>query len=92
MVRGDNPHPRRMILAYTIYDACVAPLTHMLGSYSGFLTKAENYAKEKGIDPQTYLEARLIDDMFNLTTQVQIASDSVQGRRRPPRPGGDSQI
>ena len=66
-------------MAYTIYDACVAPLTHMLGSYSGFLTKAEEYAKEKGIDPKTYLDARLIDDMFPLTKQVQIASDTSKG-------------
>jgi uncharacterized protein len=66
-------------LAYTIYEACVPPLTHMLGSYSGFLTKAETYAKEKSIDPQTYLEARLIEDMFALTKQVQIATDMAKG-------------
>ncbi len=66
-------------MAFTIYDACVAPLAHMLGSYSGFLTKAEGYAKEKGIDPNSYLEARLYEDMLPLTKQVQIASDTAKG-------------
>ena len=32
-------------MTYTIYDACVPPLGHMLSSYSGFLFKAENFAK-----------------------------------------------
>jgi hypothetical protein len=66
-------------MAFSIYDATVAPLTHMLGSYSGFLTKAENYAKEKGIDPKTYLTGKLYEDMFDLTRQVQIASDNAKG-------------
>ena len=66
-------------MAYSIYEACVPPLTHMLGSYSGFLTKAENHAKEKGIDPKSYLEARLIEDMFPLTKQVQVATDMAKG-------------
>jgi len=55
-------------MAFSIYDAFVPPVTHMLGSYSGFLTKAENYAKEKGIDPKSYL-----------TKQVQIATDNAKG-------------
>ena len=63
----------------------------MLGSYSGFLTKAEGYAKEKGIDPKTYLEAQLIEDMFALTKQVQIATDMAKGSAAP-RPGGDPKI
>ena len=66
-------------MAFSIYDALVPPVTHMLGSYSGFLTKAENYAKEKGIDPQSYLEGRLFEDMLPLTKQVQIASDNAKG-------------
>jgi len=66
-------------MSFTIYDACVPPLTHMLGSFSGFLTKAENYAKDNGIDPATYLEARLYEDMLPLTRQVQIASDNAKG-------------
>ncbi len=66
-------------MAFSIYEALVPPVTHMLGSYSGFLTKAENYAKEKGIDAKSYLDARLYDDMLPLTKQVQIASDQAKG-------------
>src|SRR3984957_4282676 len=66
-------------MAFSIYEALVPPVTHMLGSYSGFLTKAENYAKEKGIDPNSYLSAKLYDDMLPLTKQVQIATDNAKG-------------
>jgi uncharacterized protein len=66
-------------LAYSIYDACVPPLAHMLGSYSGFLTKAENFLKEKGINPDTYLDARLYEDMLPLKNQVFIATDMAKG-------------
>jgi len=66
-------------MSFSIYEALVPPVTHMLGSYSGFLTKAENYAKEKGIDPNSYLSARLYEDMLPLTKQVQIATDNAKG-------------
>jgi hypothetical protein len=66
-------------LAYTIYEACVPPLGHMLSSYTGFLTKAETFLKEKGIDPTSYMDARLYEDMLPLTKQVQIATDMAKG-------------
>jgi len=66
-------------MSFSIYEALVPPVTHMLGSYSGFLTKAENYAREKGIDPNSYLSARLFEDMLPLTKQVQIATDNAKG-------------
>jgi hypothetical protein len=66
-------------VSFSIYEALVPPVTHMLGSFSSFLTKAENYAKEKGIDPNSYLTARLYEDMLPLTKQVQIATDNAKG-------------
>jgi hypothetical protein len=66
-------------MAYTIYEACVPPLTRMLGSYTGFLTKAETYLKEKGIDAASYLDERLHADMLPLKNQVFIASDMATG-------------
>src|ERR1700760_292411 len=68
-----------MILAYTIYDACVPPLTHMLGSFYTVLAKGEAHAKEAGIDPNSYLELRLAPDMLPLTAQVRIATDMAKG-------------
>jgi len=66
-------------LAYTIYDACVPPLTHMLGSFHTVLAKGEAHAKEAGVDPNSYLELRLAPDMLPLTAQVRIATDMSKG-------------
>ena len=66
-------------MAFTIYDACVPPLTHMLGSFHSVLTKAEAYAKEKGENVDSYLELRLAPDMLPLTKQVHIATDNAKG-------------
>lgn len=47
-----------------------------LNMLNGILTKAEEYAKEKGVDADAeYPGARIYEDMLPLTKQVQIASD-----------------
>lgn len=66
-------------MAFTIYDASVPPLAHMLGSFHSVLTKAEAHAKEKGEDVNSYLELRLAPDMLPLTAQVRIATDMAKG-------------
>jgi uncharacterized protein len=66
-------------LAFTMYDACVPPLTHILGSYLNILSKAEAHAKEKGEKVDSYLELKLAPDMLPLTKQVQIATDMAKG-------------
>jgi hypothetical protein len=66
-------------LAYTIYDACVPPLIHMLGSFHTVLSKGEAHAKEAGVDPNSFLELRLAPDMLPLTAQVRIATDMSKG-------------
>ena len=66
-------------MAFTIYDACVPPLAHMLGSFSSVLAKAEAHAKEAGADVNSYLELRLAPDMLPLTAQVRIATDMAKG-------------
>jgi hypothetical protein len=60
-------------LAYTIYDASIPPLIHMLGSLSSVLAKGEAHG---GIDPN---EARLAPDMLPLKAQVYIATDGAKG-------------
>ena len=70
---------REIKLAFTIYDACVPPLAHMLGSFYTVLTKAEAHAKEKGEDANSYLELRLAPDMLPLVKQVHIATDMSKG-------------
>jgi hypothetical protein len=60
-------------MAYSIYDASIPPLIHMLGSLSSILAKGEAHG---GIDPN---EARLAPDMLPLKSQVFIAGDVAKG-------------
>ncbi len=62
-----------------MYDVCVAAFSERLRALSLVLTKAEEHAVERKIDPQVFLTARLAPDMFALTRQVQIATDHAKG-------------
>jgi hypothetical protein len=64
---------RRPDLSFSIYDASIPPLIHMLGSLSSILAKGEAHG---GIDPA---EARLAPDMLPLKAQVYIATDGAKG-------------
>ena len=57
-----------------------------LNALSAVLDKAEAFAKTKKIDPTVLLRTRLAPDMFDLTRQVQIATD--QARRGAARLAG----
>ena len=50
-----------------------------LNGLSQVLKKAEANATERKIDPSVFLNARLAPDMFHLTRQVQVATDTVKG-------------
>ena len=60
-------------MAYSIYDATIPPMIHMLGSLSSILAKGEAHG---GIDPN---EARVAPDMLPLKAQVFIATDGAKG-------------
>lgn len=62
-----------------MYDASVSVLKRCLTNLSAILTKAEDYANTRKIEPDVLLNARLFPDMFPLTKQVQIASDQAKG-------------
>lgn len=62
-----------------IFDASVPVFSHFLGSLSAILKKAEGHCEAKKIDPAVMLSQRLFPDMFTLTRQVQIATDSAKG-------------
>ena len=57
-----------------------------LNALSGVLDKAEAFAAAKKIDPAVLLHSRLAPDMFDLTRQVQVATD--QARRGAARLAG----
>lgn len=61
------------------YDASVPVLIHFLNSLSAILKKGEAYCAAKKIDPAVMLGLRLSPDMFSLTRQVQVASDTAKG-------------
>ena len=63
----------------SLYSASIPVFTQMLKSMSSILTKAETYATEKKIEPNTLLQARLYPDMFPLIRQVQIATEFARG-------------
>ena len=62
-----------------MYQASIPVLVRMLGNLKRILKKAEKHAAAKKIDPSVFLNARLAPDMFPLTRQIQIASDSAKG-------------
>jgi hypothetical protein len=66
-------------MSFTMYDASVKPMRHMLRSLSSVLSKAAAHCEAKKIEPAALLQSRLYPDMFPLVRQVQIASDSAKG-------------
>ncbi|AUX23928.1 hypothetical protein SOCEGT47_044580 [Sorangium cellulosum] len=66
-------------MAISMYQASIPVLVRMLGNLSAILKKAVAYAEAKKIEPRVLLDARLAPDMFPLTRQVQIASDTAKG-------------
>ncbi|MGB7816681.1 MAG: DUF1993 domain-containing protein [Methylotenera sp.] len=63
----------------TIYDATIPPLKRNLTNLSNILKKGEEYADAKKIEHSVLLNARLFPDMYQLTRQVQIATDMSKG-------------
>ncbi len=66
-------------MSFTIYQAAIPPCIHALSRLSFILEKADNDAEARKIDPAVFLSARLAPDMFALTRQVQIVSDTAKG-------------
>lgn len=62
-------------MTISMYQASVPVFAERLRALALVLTRAEQNATERKIDPQVFLTARLAPDMLNLTRQVQIATD-----------------
>ncbi|KAI1846361.1 hypothetical protein JX266_007566 [Neoarthrinium moseri] len=60
-------------------ELAVSTFTKGFETFDHILTKAEEYAKEKGIDANaTFVQARLIEDQLPFAFQIQNASKAVQ--------------
>lgn len=62
-----------------LYDASVPVFRQMLDALADLLRKGETHARERGLDPDAMLAARLAPDMLTLVGQVQRASDHAKG-------------
>lgn len=62
-----------------MYQASVPVFIRTLGNLSGILAKGAAHAEAKKIDPLVLVNGRLFPDMFPLSRQVQIASDTAKG-------------
>jgi hypothetical protein len=69
-------------MAITLYDATVPTYLQVLSSLRGVFDKGLAHAKETGIDPDSLVEARIIEDMFPLSYQVQRVADHSAGALR----------
>lgn len=65
-------------MSLSLYDITIPAFIRSFANLSAILKKAEAYADEHGIDHKTFLEARLIEDMAPLTSQIQRASDTAK--------------
>jgi uncharacterized protein len=65
-------------MAVSLYDVTIPAFLRAFASLDHVLAKAEAHAKEKGVDANAILKARLIDDMYTLIEQVQRASDTAK--------------
>jgi hypothetical protein len=59
-----------MTMAVTLYDSSVGCFLQTLGAVEGFLGKGLAHCKEKNIDPNEIVEARLFPDMLPFRFQV----------------------
>ena len=66
-------------MTISMYQASVPVFIRMLNNLIGILEKAVAHADDKKIAPKVLLDSRLYPDMFPLSRQVQIASDTAKG-------------
>jgi hypothetical protein len=62
-----------------MHSILVPPLVHTMNAIAKVLAKGEAFAAERKIDPAVLLDYRLAPDMFALTRQVQVMSDTAKG-------------
>ena len=67
----------------SMYNACVPALDRWLSNLEYVLKKGEANAKERNIDPDIFLNARLAPNMYPLVKQVQVVTGlAVKGPHR----------
>lgn len=62
-------------MTISLYSASVPVFERALRHLRHILEKGATHARERGVDPDSLLQLRLVDDMLPLSRQVQIACD-----------------
>lgn len=66
-------------MAISVFEQTVSALARMLLNMDAIVSKAEQYAEEKKIDPAVLIQARLYPDMLPFVSQIRIATDTAKG-------------
>lgn len=66
-------------MTISMYQASIPVFIRMLNNLAAILENAVAHAEAKKIDPAVFFSSRLYPDMFPLSRQVQIASDTAKG-------------
>jgi len=66
-------------VAISVFDQTVSAMSRVLLNLDAIVSKAEQYAEEKKINPVVLIEARLYPDMLPFVAQVRIATDTAKG-------------
>jgi hypothetical protein len=70
---------RMAAMKNSMYQTSIPTFTRVLNNLAAILEKAAAHAEARKIDPAALLNARLFPDMFPLTRQIQLATDSASG-------------
>ena len=66
-------------MAISVFDQTVSAMSRVLLNLDAIVSKAEQYAEEKKINPAVLIQARLYPDMLPFVAQVRIATDMAKG-------------
>jgi hypothetical protein len=71
-------NPKDLPMPFSMSQTALPVFEINLNALSAILDKAEAFAKGKKIDPAVLLHSRLSPDMFDLTRQIQVATDGAR--------------
>jgi len=66
-------------VAISIFDQTVSVMSRMLLNLDAIVSRAEEYAADRKINPDVLVQARLYPDMLPFVSQIRIATDMAKG-------------
>ena len=66
-------------MAISVFDQTVSVMSRMLLNLDTLVSRAEEYAAERKINPEVLVQARLYPDMLPFVAQIRIATDTAKG-------------